>query len=172
MAQTGDATNDIEDVRFPIVAWSPAPGHRTGIRGTMVVDVIVEPDVAVFDGPTRYARQEASARTRVLLVLAWALALVAVVELPLWVFASGVEADVAQVNHHVILADGGSFVARGHPVESFVGGAELRDLYARLDAARGGRVLALLLLGCLSGAGIQLVLARLGRHLRRRGTGL
>jgi hypothetical protein len=131
--------------------------------------VIVEADIADVRGPIRYARARAGMPVRIGLVLAWALALLVVAELPLWMARAGIGGELATWSHHFVLADGRTFVPRGHAIEDFVTHAQLRRLYAVLGEPEPLRMLAVALLGLLSAGGLQLVFGRVdGRLMRRR----
>ncbi|PRQ05547.1 HD domain protein [Enhygromyxa salina] len=131
--------------------------------------MLVEPDLADVSGPIRFARPCASPRLRVALVVGWALVLLAVVELPLWLIRDGLGRELASVTHHFVLADGRTFIPRGHPVSDFASAWELRQFYAGLGGPSGlARIVGVVMLGLLSGASLQLLLARLERRLQRR----
>lgn len=130
--------------------------------------MIVEADIADVSKPIRYARARASLRLRVRLVLAWMLVLIAVAEAPLWLAREGLADELANVTHHFATRDTPSFVPRGHAVADFITPTRLRRLYTDLDATEPARLLALALLGLLSGGSLQLVFGRVGGPLMRR----
>ncbi|NVB41418.1 HDIG domain-containing protein [Pseudenhygromyxa sp. WMMC2535] len=125
----------------------------------------VQPDVADVSGVIRYARPRASLHLRAALVLAWAVALVVFVDLPLWLVGSGrgLGSDsLASFNHHMVFADGWVFIPRGHVLGDFERVGALRRFYAEMHGEWIPRTIGLGILGLLSGLGLQRLLERLG----------
>ncbi len=134
---------------------------RAPCSGTMVEQVVVEPDIADVSGDIRYGRVQARLGARIAVVLAWALLFVVVIESPLWLGTRQLDHGVARLTQHLF----GVFVPRGHAVAEFGDLAELQRRYADHGIARACGVAVL---GLLCGVALQLTCRTVGGRLRRR----